>query len=260
MTGTGLPERVQSPEERELELKRHQLAALEAELVDQELQLSTLQAELAAFKAEYLRVVGSRYATLDDLKARIAEVRAERAPADDDARAAATDARATADASAAETHGRASPEPVAPFDPSSEIKTLYRTIARRLHPDLAPTDDERERRHEWMAKINDAYQCQDSAALRDLLSSWEASPDSVQGTGVASNLVRAIRQIAQAQRRIESVQREIDEIKVGKLYTLIENGNARRDAGGNLLEEMATLLDSRIGTARQELEALETEA
>ena len=72
MTGTQLPARVQSSEERELELKRQQLAAPEAELVEQELRLSTLLAELAAFKAEYLRVVGSRYATLDELKAPVA--------------------------------------------------------------------------------------------------------------------------------------------------------------------------------------------
>lgn len=260
MTATRLPAQVQSPEERELELKRQQLAALEAELVEHELQLSTLQAELAAFRAEYLRVVGSRYATLDDLKARIAEIRAERAPADDATRAAAAEARATADASAAEARDRASPEPVAPFDPSSEIKTLYRTIARWLHPDLAPTDDERESRHEWMAKVNDAYQRQDSAALMELLSAWEASPDSVQGTGVANDLIRAIRQIAQAQRRVESIQKAIHELKADELYTLHEKCNARRDAGGDLLAEMTKRLETRIATARQELEALEAKA
>ena len=47
MTDTQRPARVQSPEERELELRRQELATLEAELVEQELHLSTLQAELA---------------------------------------------------------------------------------------------------------------------------------------------------------------------------------------------------------------------
>ena len=160
-----LPARVQSPEERELELKRHELAALKADLVEQELLLSTLQAELAAFEAEYLRVVGVRYAELDDLRARIAEVRVAKTPTDDAAQTAASQARATAEASAAEAHGRASPEPTPGFDPPSDIKTLYRTIARRPHPDLAATDDERACRHEWMAKVNAAYQRQDSEAL-----------------------------------------------------------------------------------------------
>ena len=56
------PDRFSSPEERELDRKRNELAALKADVVEQELRLSTLQAELAAFKTEYLRVVGVRYA------------------------------------------------------------------------------------------------------------------------------------------------------------------------------------------------------
>ena len=43
--------RVQSPEELELDLKRAELAALEQELVERELALSTLQQQLAAFEA-----------------------------------------------------------------------------------------------------------------------------------------------------------------------------------------------------------------
>ncbi|MCE2541091.1 MAG: hypothetical protein J4G16_12120 [Acidobacteria bacterium] len=65
---TNLPVRVWSPEERELERKRSELTALEAELIEQELRLSTLEAELAAFQTQYLRVVGVRYAELDDLE------------------------------------------------------------------------------------------------------------------------------------------------------------------------------------------------
>ena len=66
-------ERARSPEERELALKRTELTGLESELVERELELSTLQQELAVFEAQYLRVVGRRYATLDDIHARISE-------------------------------------------------------------------------------------------------------------------------------------------------------------------------------------------
>ena len=104
--GPDLPGRVQSPEERELERKRAELAALEADLVERELELSTLQAELAAFETEYLRVVGRRYAELDEIRARIAEAHAARRPTDDAARAAASTARETAARSAAEVERR----------------------------------------------------------------------------------------------------------------------------------------------------------
>ena len=36
--------------------------------------------ELATFDSEYLRIVGRRYAALDDIKARVAEARAARRP------------------------------------------------------------------------------------------------------------------------------------------------------------------------------------
>ena len=61
-----------TPEERELEKKRSELATLEGELAQRELELTTLQSELYAFEARYLRVVGSHYAELDELEAQIA--------------------------------------------------------------------------------------------------------------------------------------------------------------------------------------------
>ena len=258
-TAAGLPARILSPEERELERKRDELAGMEADLVERELELSTLQAALAAFEAEYLRVVGRRYAELDDIKARIAEAQAARHPADEGAREAASAARETADASAAQTADRAPQEPAPPFDPPADLKTMYRTIARKLHPDLASTDDERARRHDWMARVNDAYQQQDCDALTVLLADWEASPESVSGMGIASDLVRVIRQIAQVRRRIDDIDLAIETLKAGELHSLNEKCSARSETGGNLLGEMAARLDGEIAAARRELETLEAE-
>jgi len=60
--------RKQTPEERELESKRAQLAVLEAELAQHELDLATLKAELQTFEARYLREVGVLYAELDGIE------------------------------------------------------------------------------------------------------------------------------------------------------------------------------------------------
>lgn len=71
-----------TPEERELEKKKAELALLESKLAERELDLATLQAELHVFEQRYLRIVGSRYAELDEVKALIAEARARLNPDD----------------------------------------------------------------------------------------------------------------------------------------------------------------------------------
>jgi hypothetical protein len=69
-----------SPEEEELQRKREDLERLQSDLAEAELELATLRSDLAAFERKYLRVVGCRYAELDQLEAQIAEAIARRDP------------------------------------------------------------------------------------------------------------------------------------------------------------------------------------
>ena len=59
--------RNRTPEERELEKKKAEFASLEAELIQRELDLATLRAELRDFESRYLRTVGVLYAELDEI-------------------------------------------------------------------------------------------------------------------------------------------------------------------------------------------------
>lgn len=132
-----------------------------------------------------------------------------------------------------------------------------RLFQSQHYPDLASTDDEREHRHVWMAKVNEAYKQQDEGALKTLLMDWEASPESVEGTGIPSDLVRVIRHIAHVRRRIDSLDPMVDTLKTGQLYTLYTRHQATLLTGRSLLEEMAAALDLRIGEAKRELMDLE---
>jgi len=53
-----------------------------------------------------------------------------------------------------------------PQEERKEIRTLYRSLARLCHPDLAADDADRERRQELMLQINDAWERQDLDDLR----------------------------------------------------------------------------------------------
>lgn len=94
----------QKPEERELKEKLSELTSLEAELTQRELELSTLQAELNVFQGEYLRIIGVRYAELDEIKAEIAEYFSKINPKDPDTKERAGKARDKANQSGRETH------------------------------------------------------------------------------------------------------------------------------------------------------------
>jgi len=61
------------PEEAELSNKKKELELLESELAQNELDLSTLKAELRAFNDIYVRIVGVRYAELDLINCAISE-------------------------------------------------------------------------------------------------------------------------------------------------------------------------------------------
>ena len=93
-----------------------------------------------------------------------------------------------------------------------------------------------------------------------MLSDWEASPESVAGDGVSSDLDRVIRQIAQVRRRLDDISRDVQVLQAGDPYALYQKCNKRSAAGGSLLEEMTVSLDEQIAAARQDLAALETEA
>ena len=251
--------RVPAPEELELDQKRKELSALETQLVERELELTTLQQELAAFEAEYLRVVGRRYAMLDDIVAQIEQIRATGNPTDRGAQQRARTARSTADTSATQVGGTAAvgTDDAAAFAPSASLKAVYRTLSRKVHPDLAPTDDERSRRNEWMAKVNDAYKRQREDVLNELLTDWDTSPDAVSGEGTALELVRAIRKIAQVTRRLDEIDETIEALMDAPIYDLYVQNTTQLQDGKSILQDLSASLDARISGSKRALEELE---
>jgi len=251
-----LPMRVTTPEEEELERKLAELAAVESDLAQRDLDLATLAAELEAFERLYIRRVGWKYAVLDKIAAEIQELLFSRNPGDAEARRRAQDAREQARQSAEATAGAGGLPEREEFRPSDELKQLYREIAKKIHPDLASDARDQERRNRVMAEVNKAYAEGDIDRLRAILREWETSPDAIQGEGVAERLVRTIRKIHQARAGIERIVKEINRLRTSDLAKLRDTVERAKGQGRDLLAEMAKRLDQEIEVARKALREL----
>src|SRR6186997_371899 len=143
--------------EAELARMRDRLAEIEAEY-------ATLEAELAVFEADYTRQVVTVLAQLHDVEAQILAKTGDASGA----LAARTRARRTT------SEANAVAPPPQPVPPAS-VKRLFRDAAKRMHPDLAPTDEARVHAEAFMKRLNDAYRSGDAEAIADLVRQWEAS-------------------------------------------------------------------------------------
>jgi peptidoglycan hydrolase CwlO-like protein len=248
--------RQQTPEDRELETKRATLAALESDLATRELELATLHATLNAFEKKYLSIVGKRYAELDEILAQIAEAQARLNPKDQKANQKAAEVRQQAQESARAAAAVDDAGAPTDFQPSETLKKLYRQVAKALHPDLANTDEDRARRHAFMARANQAYEAGDEQALHAILREWQSSPESVVGEGVGAELVRTIRKISRIEDRLRAINTEIEALKNSSLFTLKTKADEAEKQNRDLLAETASRLAEEIAEARARLSQL----
>ena len=245
--------RYQSREEEELANKRRELAELLSELVERELSLANLKAELLAFEGQYLREVGVLYAELDDWNAKIAELMAKR-EGTSEALLAACEARKQADETYGAAHGEASK--AANFIASPELKKLFREVLKRVHPDRATGEADRTLRERLMKEANAAYSRGEEDTLRRILEEYERSPDSVTGVGIAAELERTVRQIEQIRTRIAQIDLEIAELAASAMAKLIAKKDHIQGQGRDLLAELAADLKQRIERARHQFNTL----
>lgn len=240
-----------TPEERELAAKNAALAALKIQLAQRELELATLRGELHVFEQQYLRLVGVKFAEIDDLEAQIAEALNRQHPSDETVRQGAADARRKATESAGAAGAADQATHVVGFTPSEDLKRLYREIAKRVHPDLATDAAERAKRNQVMADVNRAYADGDEARLRAILNQWETSPDAVTGDGVGAELVRTIRKIHQVEERLAAIAIEIATLNGSELSLLKARTESERMNGRDTLAEMAEQLERQLILLRE---------
>jgi hypothetical protein len=241
------------PEDQELARKLEEHAALEAELADRELRAANLRAELAAFERRYLHFVGSRYSELDEWKAQIAERLAREQPGNERAQHAAREARARASETKSAAGEKAAQAPRS-FKASPQMKSLYREVARRVHPDLTSDRDDRVKRQQLMAEANQAYELGDEARLEKILTAYEHSPEAVRGEGPGAELVRVIRRVSQVRGRLAEIEAELQGLLRSDLHQLKARVDEAEKTGHDVLQDMVAKVDEQIELAKQRLQ------
>jgi len=243
--------RLKSPEEIELEHKYQKLAGLKVDLVLREQVYSTLKSEIRMFEQVYEEILGARIEVLEDLEWQLQGFLGEHIIK-----------RKTEplEQQSLFTHIQQSTDllddDIQPDNSNLSLKSLYRGVAKAVHPDLAANDVERRRRQELMSLANEAYESGNRQLLADMLSEWEETPAYSSEMDIAIELVRVIRQIAAVEQNIQAMIRQINELKQTKIYDFKLRVDESLADGVDLLAEMAAKVDIDIVRIRRRLTVL----
>ena len=144
--------------------------------------------------------------------------------------------------------------------PASEnLKQLYRKLARRYHPDLASDEDDRERRTNLMAMINEAYAQADIDALIALDNTSPQEEDKLENNDVPLVLL-TLRQLQQTSAdlaiQIQDLKAERHDLMYGALMDLKLTDLMARAEGRDILQEIATDLEKEYWALMKHLDVL----
>jgi len=244
----------QTPDAAALLDKREQLAAVRITLAERESELALIRAQLKAFEGRYLRQVGILYSELDDLEARIAEREVDLYDSDS-ARRRAEETRQRAQ----ETHDAAfgNAREAEEFDPPPDLKTLFRDVAKRIHPDFARDDAEQKHFTLLMARANQAYSRADTETLQRLLDDHREINSSIAGESGAAELLRITRQIQHAERDITTLDAERHTLLASEIAQLYLDAETVAREHRDLLTELATNLREQIVDAQRRFELID---
>jgi hypothetical protein len=221
-------------------------------------ELSDMQADLERFEREYEAQVGSFQLRLISLEAEVEQARlraAHRAQWGDRADSPDYNADVVEQFRRTWAPREKPPEPQPPEPVSdetkAELKQLFRTLAKRFHPDLVTDPEEKRRREKVMAQVNDAYAAQNLTAMKKLAQ----KPDRPEATADKTReqiMVDLKAEIVRLDRVVLALDRELQELVNSHTVRLMLEVSIAEREGRNLLAEMAA--DIRAEIARLEVE------
>jgi hypothetical protein len=223
------------PEDPELFRLRTQLATLRATLTMREADLDHLRAQLNSFEGRYIRQVGVLYIQLDEWEDRIAELNNPTQP--------------QPETIAAETTPTEEPEPAA-----LDLKSLFREVAKRIHPDRAKNAHDELHRTHLMSQANAAFLRSDADLLQRMLNGYDPATDTGDDLTTAAQLQRLTHQIAQTQQDIATIDAELQALAASEMANLRNRTKIAAQQGRDLLAELAARVKGSIGIAMRRYE------
>ncbi|MEU5027057.1 hypothetical protein AB0H15_22385 [Streptomyces milbemycinicus] len=243
--------------------------AAEQALIEFEIAVETFRIEVENFSRLHHQRLGPMYSRLDELDALIAEAVAARTGDPEDIRKA-REARGLvlpmpkveelfhgwldSDGLSPEGAAMLTERPVQPpprVRPSEEARRIYRELARKAHPDLAEDGAERERRGEFIVRVNAAYAAGDEERLKALAEEWAAGPPPPERRWSRSEeLYARLEWLAERKEMLAQVAAELESGAIGAMIKM-----APEDPDG-LLDEIAEQLLAKVAEKENQLAEL----
>jgi hypothetical protein len=141
-----------------------------------------------------------------------------------------------------------------------DIKDLYRKLARRYHPDLARSEADRAASNEQMTEINRAYNAGDLKVLIQLAGMGLPYGVALPVTPLpGSKQSKQMSELEQAELKLTAVRQQITRMSNWPIVRLSLEYKLAQHQGRNLLREMATELQYKVGRKLAERDYLQAQ-
>jgi hypothetical protein len=135
---------------------------------------------------------------------------------------------------------------------AAEAKRLYIDLAKRLHPDLARTDGERQRRERIMQRVNEAFRLRDLGALRAVHLESIAEDPGWADRPIGDRLAWAEAELRRLDAALEETRLALARLRGGELFRLY----TRYEAGDPVFADLRARLEERIARENRRLDRM----
>jgi hypothetical protein len=240
-----------APEALELAHLRRELGALRTALAERDSNLATLRNRLNAFEGRYIRQVGVLYIQLDEWHDRLTKLKNPTPPITDfSSRPESALSADAAERPASEPADAAPPKP-STLNPQPSLKSLFREVAKRIHPDHARDALDERHRTQLMAQANAALLREDAPLLHRMLRSHDLP---VEASDTRTELAQTRTLIQHLQQDAVSLEAELEALRNSDMADLQRRTTAAAAEGRDILAELAARVKGQIGIAMSRYE------